>query len=175
MDAWLDVHGEKSDGVWIKFARKASGIPSVVYAEALEVALCHGWIDGQAKSLDETHYLQRFTPRRERSKWSKRNRGKAEQLIAEGRMRPRGLAEVDRARADGRWEAAYDSPKTATVPEDFQRALEAQPRALEFFESLAATKRYSFLYRIEDAKRPATRAKRIAEYVDLLARRKTLH
>jgi uncharacterized protein YdeI (YjbR/CyaY-like superfamily) len=174
MDAWLDEHGEGSDGVWLKLARKTSGIQSVVYAEALEVALCHGWIDGQAKGLDEDHYVQRFTPRRARSKWSKRNRGKAEQLIAEGRMRPAGLAEVERARADGRWDAAYDSPATATVPEDFRRALEAQPVALEFFESLGSTKRYSFLYRIADAKRPETRAKRITEYVKLLAQGKAL-
>jgi uncharacterized protein YdeI (YjbR/CyaY-like superfamily) len=174
MDAWLDEHGAESDGVWLKLARKASGIQSVAYAEALEVALCHGWIDGQAKGLDEDHYVQRFTPRRARSKWSKRNREKAEQLIAEDRMQPAGLAEVERARADGRWDAAYDSPTTATVPEDLRRALEAQPVALEFFESLGSTKRYSFLYRIAEAKRPETRAKRIAEYVELLAQRKTL-
>jgi uncharacterized protein YdeI (YjbR/CyaY-like superfamily) len=173
-EAWLDENGEESDGIWLKFAKKGSGIRSVVYAEALDVALCHGWIDGQAKPIDEDHYLQRFTPRRQRSKWSKRNRGKAEELIANGRMRPAGLAEVERARADGRWEAAYDSPSTATVPEDFRRALEATPEALEFFESLGTTKRYSFLYRINDAKRPDTRAMRIAEYVELLRAGKTL-
>jgi uncharacterized protein YdeI (YjbR/CyaY-like superfamily) len=175
LEAWLDENGEESDGIWLKFAKKGSGIESVVYAEALDVVLCHGWIDGQTKRIDDDHYLQRFTPRRQRSKWSKRNRAKAEQLIAEGRMRRSGLREVERAREDGRWDEAYDAPATATVPDDFQRALDAKPAALEFFESLGSTKRYSFLYRINDAKRPETRAKRIAEYVDLLARGETLH
>ena len=174
LEAWLDENGEESDGIWLKFAKKGSGIESVVYAEALDVVLCHGWIDGQTKRIDDDHYVQRFTPRRQRSKWSKRNRAKAEQLIAEGRMRRAGLREVERARQDGRWDEAYDSPSTATVPEDFRRALQAKPAALEFFESLGATKRYSFLYRIKDAKRPETRAKRIAEYVELLEQRKTL-
>jgi uncharacterized protein YdeI (YjbR/CyaY-like superfamily) len=145
-----------------------------VYAEAVEIALCHGWIDGQAKPLDDHHYLQRFTPRRARSKWSKRNREKAERLSAEGRMRPPGLREIDRAKEDGRWDDASDSPATATVPDDFQAALDAEPAAREFFESLSSTKRYSFLYRITDAKRPETRAKRIAEYVKLLREEKTL-
>jgi len=175
LEAWLDENGEESDGIWLKFAKKGSGIESVVYAEALDVVLCHGWIDGQTKRIDSDHYLQRFTPRRQRSKWSKRNRAKAEQLIAEGRMRRAGLREAERARQDGRWDEAYDSPSTATVPEDFRRALEAKPTALEFFESLGASRRYSFLYRINDAKRPDTRTKRIAEYVDLLARGETLH
>jgi uncharacterized protein YdeI (YjbR/CyaY-like superfamily) len=174
MQAWLEEHGEISDGIWLKFAKKASRIRSVVYAEAVELALCHGWIDGQVKRLDELHYLQKFTPRRPRSKWSKINREKAERLIAEGRMRPAGLREVARAREDGRWDEAYDSPVTATVPDDFREALDAEPAAREFFESLGNTKRYSFLYRIRDAKRPQTRAKRIAEYVELLREGKTL-
>jgi len=174
MDNWLVEHGEGSDGIWLKFAKKASGIESVVYAEAVEIALCHGWIDGQAKRLDESYYLQRFTPRRARSKWSRINREKAESLIAEGRMRAGGLREVERAKEDGRWDEAYDSPATATVPEDFQAALDAEPAAREFFASLGATKRYSFLYRIQDAKRPETRAKRIAEYVELLRAGRTL-
>ena len=174
MDEWLAESHASSDGVWLKFAKRASGIESVVYAEALDVALSYGWIDGQVKQLDDDHYLQRFTPRRPRSKWSKRNRGKAERLIAEGRMRAAGLAEIERARTDGRWDAAYDSPSTATVPDDFQRALDEAPAAREFFASLGSAKRYSFLYRIEDAKRPDTRAKRIAEYVALLRERKTL-
>jgi uncharacterized protein YdeI (YjbR/CyaY-like superfamily) len=174
MEAWLDEHDETSDGVWLKFAKKASGIRSVVYAEAVEIALCHGWIDGQVKRLDEQHYLQRFTPRRPRSKWSRINREKAERLIAEGRMRSAGLREVERARDDGRWDEAYDSPTTATVPDDFQQALAAEPAAREFFESLGKTKRYSFLYRIRDAKRPETRAKRIADSIELLRERKTL-
>jgi uncharacterized protein YdeI (YjbR/CyaY-like superfamily) len=174
LEAWMGEHGEESDGIWLKFAKKASGIQSVVYAEAVEIALCHGWIDGQAKPLDDHHYLQRFTPRRARSKWSKRNREKAERLSAEGRMRPPGLREIDRAKEDGRWDAAYDSPASATVPDDFQAALDAEPAAREFFESLSSTKRYSFLYRITDAKRPETRAKRIAEYVEFLRVGKTL-
>lgn len=174
LEAWIDEHGEESDGIWLKFAKKGSGIESVVYAEAVEIALSHGWIDGQAKRLDDDHYLQRFTPRRSRSKWSRINREKAERLIAEGRMRAGGLREVERAKEDGRWEDAYDSPSTATVPDDFQAALDAEPAAAEFFASLGSTKRYSFLYRITDAKRPETRAKRIAEYVELLARGETL-
>jgi uncharacterized protein YdeI (YjbR/CyaY-like superfamily) len=174
LEAWLDEHGEESDGIWLKFAKKGSGIRSVVYAEAVEVALCHGWIDGQAKRLDEEHYLQRFTPRRPRSKWSRINREKAERLIAKGRMRPAGLREIERAREDGRWDDAYDPPTTATVPDDFQQALDAEPAARQFFETLGSTKRYSFLYRIADAKRPETRARRIAEYVELLAGGKTL-
>ena len=174
LDAWMDEHAEESDGIWLKFAKKASGIKSVVYAEAVEIALCHGWIDGQVKRLDEQHYLQKFTPRRPRSKWSKLNREKAERLIAEGRMRPAGLREVERAREDGRWDEAYDSATTATVPDDFREALDAEPAAREFFESLGNTKRYAFLYRIRDAKRPDTRAKRIAEYVELLRVGKTL-
>lgn len=174
LEAWIDEHGEESDGIWLKFAKKDSGIESVVYAEAVEIALSHGWIDGQAKRLDDHHYLQRFTPRRPRSKWSRINRAKAERLIAEGRMRAGGLREIERAKEDGRWEDAYDSPSTATVPDDFQAALDAEPAAAEFFASLGSTKRYSFLYRITDAKRPETRAKRIAEYVELLARGETL-
>jgi len=174
LEVWMGVHGEESDGIWLKFAKKDSGIESVFYAEAVEIALSHGWIDGQAKRFDDHHYLQRFTPRRPRSKWSRINREKVERLIAEGRMRAAGLREIERAKEDGRWDDAYDSPSTATVPDDFQVALDAEPAAAEFFASLGSTKRYSFLYRITDAKRPETRAKRIAEYVELLARGETL-
>jgi uncharacterized protein YdeI (YjbR/CyaY-like superfamily) len=174
LETWFDEHGEQSDGIWLKFAKKAAGTKSVVYAEALDVALCHGWIDGQVKRFDDNYYLQRFTPRRKRSNWSKINRGHVERLVAEGRMRPGGLREVERAKADGRWDEAYDSSTTATVPDDFAEALAARPAALDYFESLGNTKRYSFLYRIRDAKRPETRARRIAEYVELLARGETL-
>ncbi|HEX5468131.1 MAG TPA: YdeI/OmpD-associated family protein [Gaiellaceae bacterium] len=174
LEAWLDERHDEVDGIWLKLAKKGSGIESVSYLEAVESALCFGWIDGQARGLDEQHYMQRFTPRRARSKWSKRNRGKAERLIAEGRMRPAGLAEVERARADGRWDDAYDSAATATVPDDFRVALDAEPEARAFFDTLSSSKRYSFLYRIADAKRPETRAKRIAEYVALLREGKTL-
>jgi uncharacterized protein YdeI (YjbR/CyaY-like superfamily) len=141
----------------------------VSYAEAVEVALCFGWIDGQANRLDDDHWLQRFTPRRPRSKWSKINRDRAERLIERGEMSPAGLREVERAKADGRWEAAYDAPSTATIPDDLQRALDANDRAREFFETLNRTNRYAILYRIQDAKKPETRARRIEKYVAMLA------
>ena len=173
--AWLDEHHERPDGLWIKFAKKASGIPTVVYAEALEVALCHGWIDGQVAKFDERHYLQRFTPRRARSKWSKINRDRATALIESGAMKPAGLAEVERAKADGRWDAAYDAPSRATVPDDLQRALDANPAAAEFFATLSGSNRYAVLYRIQDAKRPETRARRIEQFVAMLARGEKLH
>jgi uncharacterized protein YdeI (YjbR/CyaY-like superfamily) len=174
LEAWLDEHHGEVDGIWLKIAKKASGIESVGYSEAVEVALCFGWIDGQMRSLDDTHYVQRFTPRRPRSKWSKLNREKAERLIAERRMRPAGLAEVERARADGRWDDAYEPSSTATVPDDFRAALDAEPEARAFFDTLGGSKRYAFLYRIADAKRPETRAKRISEYVALLRAGRTL-
>jgi uncharacterized protein YdeI (YjbR/CyaY-like superfamily) len=174
-EAWLDEHHASSDGVWVKFAKKAAGIPTVVYAEALEVALCHGWIDGQVKRFDEDWYLQRFTPRRARSRWSQINRDKAEALIAAGRMRPAGLAEVERARADGRWDAAYASPSAITVPDDLRAALDADPAAREAFAGLSSQNRYAILYRVHDAKRPETRARRIARFVAMLAEGRTPH
>jgi uncharacterized protein YdeI (YjbR/CyaY-like superfamily) len=173
--AWLAEHHADSDGVWIAFARKASGIPTVTYAEAVEVALTYGWIDGQSRSIDETHYGQRFTPRRARSRWSKINRVKAEKLIAEGKMQPAGLAEVERAKADGRWDAAYDSPTTATVPDDLRAALDANPAAAKLFDELDGTNRYAILHRIQEATRPETRARRIAKFVEMLARGETIH
>lgn len=173
-EAWLEEHHESSDGVWIKMAKKASGIASIDWAGALQVALCFGWIDGQRRSLDEAHFLQKFTPRRPRSNWSKINIGHVERLIAEGRMRPAGQRQIDGAKADGRWEAAYASQSTIEVPADFQAALDARPDAAAFFATLSRSARYPFLYRIQAAKRPETRAKRIAEYTDLLAEGKTL-
>jgi uncharacterized protein YdeI (YjbR/CyaY-like superfamily) len=173
--AWLAEHHADSDGVWIAFARKASGIPTVTYAEAVEVALTYGWIDGQARSIDETRYGQRFTPRRARSRWSKINRAKAEKLIAAGKMQPAGLAEVERAKADGRWDAAYDSPTTATVPDDLRGALDANPAAAKLFDELDGSNRYAILHRIQEATRPETRARRIARFVEMLARGETLH
>jgi len=155
-------------------AKKGAGIPTVDYAGALEGALCFGWIDGQKQSCDETWFLQRFTPRRARSKWSKINIGHVERLTAEGRMRPSGLREVERAQADGRWAAAYDSPSRIQVPDDFRAALDARPDAAAFFATLTGSARFAFLYRIHDAKRPETRARRIAQYVDLLAEGKKL-
>jgi uncharacterized protein YdeI (YjbR/CyaY-like superfamily) len=174
-EAWLGEHHESERGLWIKYAKKASGIDSVVYAEALEVALCHGWIDGQVASIDETYYAQRFTPRRARSKWSRINRDKATALIESGAMKPAGLAEVERAKADGRWEAAYASPTSMTVPDDLQQALDANPKAAEFFETLNKTNRYAILYYIHDAKRPETRARRIDKYVAMLGRGEKLY
>ena len=172
---WLDANHASSDGIWIKYAKKASGIETVVYSEALDVALRYGWIDGQAASIDDDWYAQRFTPRRARSRWSKINRRRAEELIASGEMQPAGLAEVERAKADGRWEAAYDSPASATVPDDLQAAFDANPQAAGFFATLTGSNRYAILYRIEDAKRPETRARRIEKFVAMLARGETLH
>ena len=171
---WLEANHD-ADGVWIKMAKKGSGIASVTHAEALEAALCFGWIDGQRRGLDETFFLQKFTPRRPRSKWSRINREKAEHLIAAGRMRPSGLAEVERARADGRWEAAYEPQSTAKVPDDLRRELDARPEAATFFASLDSRNRYAILYRLEDAKRPETRARRLAEFVAMLEEHRKLY
>lgn len=173
--AWLEDHHGEPDGVWMKIAKKGTGVETVTHPEALEVAIAFGWIDGQRKALDETLFLQRFTPRRARSKWSKINRDKALALIEGGEMRPSGLAEVERAQADGRWDAAYDSHRTATVPADLQEALDANPRAKEFFATLNSQNRYAILYRVGDAKRPETRARRIAQFVEMLAKGETLH
>ena len=158
-----------------KVAKKASGIPPVTHAEALELALCHGWIDGQRKALDEQFFIQRFTPRRARSRWSKINRDKAEQLIAEGRMTKAGMREVERARADGRWDAAYESQRNITVPADLQRELDRDPKARELFESLNSQNRYAILYRLHDAKRPETRERRLTQFVAMLKEGKKLH
>jgi uncharacterized protein YdeI (YjbR/CyaY-like superfamily) len=174
-ERWLAAHHGSSGGVWLRLARKRSAITTVTYAEALEEALRYGWIDGQKAPHDDAFWLQRFTPRGPRSKWSKINRQKASELIERGRMTPAGLAQVEAARRDGRWESAYASPRNATVPEDFQRALDRTPAAAEFFASLGSGHRYSFLYRIEDAKRPETRARRIREYVAMLAEGRTIH
>lgn len=174
-EAWLDEHHATSPGVVIKLAKKASGIPSVTHDEAVKVALCFGWIDGQAKSIDETWWAQRFTPRRSRSRWSRRNCGFVEELVAAGRMRPAGLAEVERAKADGRWEAAYDSPATATVPDDFVAELDRHPGAKAFWAELNRTNRYAILYRIQDAKKPETRTRRIAQLIAMLDERRKLY
>jgi uncharacterized protein YdeI (YjbR/CyaY-like superfamily) len=174
-EKWLERHHGDDAGVWMKFAKKGTGVTTVTYAEALEVALCFGWIDAQVKRLDETYYLQRFTPRRARSKWSKINRESATRLIESGTMRPPGLAEVDRAKADGRWDAAYDSSAAAVVPDDFERALARNKKAREFFTTLSSANRYAILYRIRDAKRPETRARRITQLVEMLARGDTFH
>jgi uncharacterized protein YdeI (YjbR/CyaY-like superfamily) len=165
---WLAANHAKAPGVWIKYARRAAGVKSITYAEAVEEALCHGWIDGQAQSGDETYYLQRFTPRAARSKWSQINRAKALALIEAGRMKPAGLREVERARADGRWEAAYESPSAAQVPEDLAKALAKSKRARAFFDQLDGRNRYAILHRLHGAKKPETRARRLAKFVDML-------
>lgn len=174
-EAWLDANHASAPGVWLRFARKAAALTSVTYAEAVEVALCYGWIDGQAKSHDAESYLQKFTPRGKRSIWSKVNREKAERLVAAGRMRPAGLAAVEGAKADGRWDRAYDSPGTATVPEDLAEALARKPKAKRFFESLDRTNRYAVLWRVQTAVKPETRARRIERLVEMLARGETIH
>jgi uncharacterized protein YdeI (YjbR/CyaY-like superfamily) len=167
-EAWLAANHEPADGVVIRFARKASGLPTVTYAEALDVALCYGWIDGQAQSGDETHYEQRWTPRRARSRWSKRNRAKAEALVADGAMQPAGLAEIERAKADGRWDAAYDAQSTAAVPDDLAAALE-ETGARAVFDALDSRNRYAILHRVQEAKKPETRARRIAKFAAMCA------
>jgi uncharacterized protein YdeI (YjbR/CyaY-like superfamily) len=167
---WVAAHHDSSPGIWLRVAKKGSGIPSVTYDEALQVALTWGWIDGQKLPQDERYWLQGFTPRRPRSVWSKRNVQFAERLIAEGAMQPSGLAQVEAARADGRWERAYEGPRAAEVPPDLQEALDADPRAAEAFEAVTRTIRFAIIYRVQDAKRPETRARRIAQFVDRLSR-----
>jgi uncharacterized protein YdeI (YjbR/CyaY-like superfamily) len=174
-EAWLAEHHASSSGVWLKIAKKGSGIDSVSYPEALDVALRYGWIDGQRDRFDDDYFLQRFTPRRPRSKWSKRNRDRATELIERGEMKPAGLREVERAKADGRWEAAYEGQRTATVPDDLRQALEENDRAREFFSTLDSANRYAILYRIQEARKPETRARRIEKYVAMLSERKKLH
>jgi uncharacterized protein YdeI (YjbR/CyaY-like superfamily) len=174
-EAWMEANHASADGVWIKVAKKGTGIPSVHPPEALDVALCFGWIDGQRKAIDETHYLQKYTPRRARSKWSKINVEKVAALVQNGAMRPAGVAEVERAKADGRWDAAYDSPSRIEVPPDLQAELDARPEAAAFFATLNSTNRYAILYRLHDAKKPETRARRLAQFVELLERGETLH
>jgi uncharacterized protein YdeI (YjbR/CyaY-like superfamily) len=169
-EAWMEAHHAASDGIWMRIAKKATGIPTCSAPEALEVALCFGWIDGQRKALDETYFLQKYTPRRARSRWSKINVGKVAELIAAGRMRPAGHAEIERAKADGRWEAAYASSATIEVPPDLQAELDADPVAAATFAGLKSQERYAILYRLHDAKRPETRAKRFAQYVAGLKR-----
>ena len=174
-EAWLSEHHESSDGIWIKFAKKASGITSVTYKEVLPIALAHGWIDGQVKRIDDDWYRQRWTPRRARSVWSKINRAAAEAMIERGEMKPAGLREVERAKADGRWERAYDSPKTAEVPDDLRAALDADAAAAEFFAGLDSINRYAILHRIQGAKKPETRMRRIEQFVAMCGRGETVH
>jgi uncharacterized protein YdeI (YjbR/CyaY-like superfamily) len=173
---WLGSHHAKSDGVWLVLARKGTTRPTkLTYQDALVEALAHGWIDGQAGKRDETTYKQRFTPRRKRSKWSKRNTLIAERLVKDGRMHAAGAAEVERAKSDGRWAAAYEGPSKIEVPDDLAAALDAEPAAKDMFANLSALNRYAVLYRIQDAKRPETRARRIEQFVAMLARGETVY
>jgi uncharacterized protein YdeI (YjbR/CyaY-like superfamily) len=174
-EEWLAMHHAETPGLWLKSAKKGSGIASITYAEALEGALCYGWIDGQKAALDDMWWLQKFTPRRAKSGWSKVNREKAEALIAAERMHPAGLRQVELARADGRWDAAYDSQSRSEVPDDLQAALEASPEAQTFFATLESANRYAILYRLQTAKTPQTRAKRLQTILGMLERHEKFH
>ena len=174
-EAWLAENHATSNGLWLKIAKKGSGIETISYAQALDAALCYGWIDGQKGRFDDDYWLQRFTPRKPRSKWSKVNREKATKLIESGEMKPAGLREIERAMADGRWDAAYDAQSTATVPDDLRRELDKNERARESFAKLDSANRYAILYNIQDAKKPETRARRIEKYVAMLTRGEKLH
>lgn len=173
--AWLAAHHASSPGLWLKLAKQGSGIASVTYSEALDVALCYGWIDAQKDKLDDLHWLQRFTPRKPRSRWSKVNRDRVEKLQAAGAMTPAGLAQVEAAQADGRWDAAYDGMRTAAVPEDLQRELDAHPHAAAFFATLDRANRYAILYRLHHAVKPETRARHLARFIAMLEAGEKIH
>ncbi len=173
--AWLEKNHHQSEGLWLRLAKKGSPLQSVTYGEALEIALCYGWIDGQKRGESESAWLQRFLPRSAKSIWSKINREKAAALIASGRMKPAGLEAVAAAKRDGRWAAAYDSPKGARVPEDFQSALDKDPAARDFFVTLDGANRYAVLFRIQTVKKVETRARKIREFVEMLKRGETIH
>jgi len=174
-EAWLKKHHASSDGLWLEIAKRGADQPSVTYAEAVEIALCWGWIDGQKKGLDDQHFLQRFTPRRARSIWSKTNVDRVAALIEAGRMQAPGHAQIEAAKADGRWARAYDGARTSAVPDDLLAALAAEPRAEAFFATINATNRYAVLWRIQTAVKAETRARRIAQLVAMLARGETIH
>jgi uncharacterized protein YdeI (YjbR/CyaY-like superfamily) len=174
-DAWLDAEHDRAPGLFVKFAKKSTGIPSLTGAEAVEVALCHGWIDGRGNRLDDVWFTVRYTPRRAKSVWSQKNVDTVARLIAEGRMRPAGLAAVEAAQADGRWDRAYAGAATITVPDDLATALAAEPAAAAFFEGLDRTNRYSVLWRVHTASTPKTRAKRIEDCVRMLAQGRRFH
>lgn len=172
---WLVKQHDKSCGLWLKLAKKDSGIPSITYEEALDVALCYGWIDGQKKGFDDKYWLQKFTPRGARSIWSKINTEKVERLIKSGEMKPAGLRAVESAKQDGRWDAAYASQKNSAMPDDFQAALDKNKKAKAFFSTLKSAERYSFLFRIQTAKKSETRAKRIQQFVEMLENGESIH
>ncbi len=174
-ETWLAGHYSETAGIWLKLAKKGTGIASLTYAEALESALCYGWIDGQKASFDEQHWLQKFTPRRPRSIWSQVNCAKATALIAAGRMQPAGLRQIELAKADGRWDQAYASQSTITVPDDFQNELDKNPEALAFFNTLDNTNRYAILFRIQTAKRAETRSARIQKFIEMLVKQEKIY
>jgi uncharacterized protein YdeI (YjbR/CyaY-like superfamily) len=173
--AWLEEHHADSKGIWLKIAKKETGISSVNYSQALESAICYGWIDGQKAAFDETFWLQKFTRRGPKSRWSKRNREKALALIAEGRMKPSGLQQVELAQADGRWERAYASQSQITIPPDLQSELDKNPNARDFFATLDSRNRYAILYRIQTAKKVETRAARIRRYIEMLSENQKIY
>jgi uncharacterized protein YdeI (YjbR/CyaY-like superfamily) len=174
-ETWLATHGGKAAGVWLKIAKAGNSASSLTKAQAIDGALCHGWIDGQIDKYDEAWFLTRFTPRKRTSKWSENNRKRAEQLVADGRVAPAGLAEIEAAKADGRWDTAYAPASTAAEPEDLTAALDAAPAARAFFDTLTGANRYAILYRVQTAKKPETRAARIAKFVGMCARGETIH
>ena len=174
-EVWLKEHHAETKGIWLKIAKKEALSPSVSYAEALEGALCYGWIDGQKAAFDDKYWLQKFTPRTAKSIWSKVNCGKAEALIAEGRMQPAGLRQVELAKSDGRWERAYESQSKITIPADFQSELDKNPKARDFFSTLDSANRYAFLFRIHAAKKPETRSAKIQKFVEMLNQQQKLH
>jgi uncharacterized protein YdeI (YjbR/CyaY-like superfamily) len=174
-EQWLEHNHAASEGLWIRMAKRDAGIDSVRYPEVLDSAICFGWIDGRREALDERYFLQRFTPRRPRSRWSRINRDRAERLIADDRMRPGGLAEVERAQTDGRWEAAYEGQRSISIPDDLQGELDARPKARAFFAELNSQNRYAILYRLQDAKKPETRAQRLAKFVAMLEAGERIH
>ncbi|WP_066592750.1 YdeI/OmpD-associated family protein [Sphingomonas pruni] len=174
-EAWLATHGGKAAGIWLKIAKAGNSDSRLTKAQAIDGALCHGWIDGQIDKYDEAWFLTRFTPRKRTSKWSENNRKRAEQLVADGRVAPAGLAEIEAAKADGRWDTAYAPASTAAEPEDLKTALDAVPAARAFFDALTGANRYAILYRVQTAKKPETRTARIEKFVGMCARGETVH
>jgi uncharacterized protein YdeI (YjbR/CyaY-like superfamily) len=172
---WLEKHADSSTGLWLRIAKKSSKLKSISHQEALDTALCHGWIDALRKTLDDDSFIQRFTPRTKKSLWSKINRDKALSLIKSGRMRPGGVAAIEAAKGDGRWQAAYDSHRTSTVPQDLQEELDRNPKAKAFFATLNSQNRYAVLFRIQTAAKSETRKKRIAQFVEMLEQHRKLH
>lgn len=174
-ERWMTAHYATPAGAWLKLAKKGSGKISVTYGEALDVALCYGWVDSQKRSYDEQYFLQKFTPRRARSIWSKVNVGKIEALTAAGKMQPSGLAAVEAAKASGQWNKAYDSHSTSTIPADFQAALDASPQAKAFYATLKKTNTYAILWRLQTAGTPQTRQARLEKFIGMLERGETIH